>query len=332
VIARARSAVLTGIALFAATQAGLNITLKSSGSSVADPPYASAWAIIENHPPFKSNSSDCQRVLVLGSSRTQAGVQAKQLSDDLTYLSTKPTLALNFGTPAGGPLTCHLYLQRLFEHGLKSDIVLQEIHPGFLTDPPLELRWLHPHRLRAGEERCLSELGVTLAADHLGWQQWAAASYHYRGAVQNAYLHRWLLSPYGLFPGHDADGHGWSPGPDKHADPHMERLAAGQYADVFRDYSQHFGGPATRALRANVELCQRQGVKLVFWFAPESSRFRQHYGTGEALPEEFAATLGVRVIASRRWLTDDEFSDGHHPNAAGAARLTKLLAAELAHE
>lgn len=325
--AAARTAVVSGVAFFLILQASFNLAVKSDAVPVADPPYAAAQVTLRRHPEFFAANCESKRFLALGSSRTQAAFKAKEFG-------SSSTVAVNFGSPAGGPLTCHLYLRRLLAEGAKPDVMLLELHPGFLTDPPLEANWLHDYRLRPGEEAVLARFGYRCDAAHLGWRQWTAASYCYRSAVQNAYFSRWLLSPYGLFPGPDADGHGWSPGPDPEPweKPRMFQRAAAQYAAVFDGYAERFGGPAAAAFRATVELCREKEIEPVVIVSPESGEFRKLYGPGERLADEFAAGLKCRVIDARRWLADELFSDGHHPTPAGAAEFTKRLAAEVARD
>jgi hypothetical protein len=85
-----------------------------------------------------------------------------------------------------------------------------------------------------------------------------------------------------------------------------------------------------RAIRAVLELCRHRGITVVLFLSPEGTAFRSWYPpTMLARIEEYCRDLsrefGAPLIDARDWLADDDFTDSHHVNAAGAARFTRRL-------
>ncbi|OWK42970.1 hypothetical protein [Fimbriiglobus ruber] len=333
---RARMALVAGMVLFFAGQAAFSVAVRRDWIPVADPVYGGKFGLLREHPEFFAPSGPSAdrpvRVLALGSSRTQLGFDAGRFAGAVG----PRTVAFNFGTPAGGPVTAALYWRRLLADGATPDCVFVEIHPGLVSQltPPFEARWLWGERLRADEVAVVRNLGWPIASPpHLGWRGWTTAVYAYRSSFLNRYAPVLLLSPFGFAVEVTGDEFGYLRGldlPPATRAKALERTRT-QYAPVFPDY--HVGGPGPAALRDVLALCRERGIRAALLVTPESTELRSWYGA--AANDEFAAfarsladEADVPLFDARGWVPDDGFADGHHMTTPGAAAFTDRLARE----
>ncbi len=333
--ARGRTAVLAGVVLFLAAQAGLNVAIRNDWLPVRDPVYAEKTDLLRRHNGFYATPTDAAqplRFLALGSSRTQLGFDAARFADHFGGRVE----AFNFGCPGAGPLTEALYLRRLLAAGVRPDFVLIEVHPCCLDalDPPFETRWLHKFRLRPGEPELLRSLGWDVPTpEHFGPRGYLTAASAFRFAFLNCYAPVLLPCPYGLTVGARSDAHGYLPGLDmKPAEkPRALERTYKQYAQALDGY--HVGEPGCAAVRDMLGLCAERGIRAAVVLMPESSAFRGWYGPAgyaevTAHAQRLTADFGVRLYDAREWVPDGGFVDGHHMIPAGANTFTDRLAKE----
>jgi len=266
--------------------------------------------------------------LMLGSSRTQLGLQAARL--DETAGSDRVT-AFNFGMPGCGPLMQLICLDRLRVLGVRPKLLLVEINPAMLSwrnGEPLEERMLDGARLS------LSELARVLPLCEqprrvLGKWAWAQFAAGLRRAGQ---LRRWLA-----FDAADdveaadylMDDHGWQIVPwtaDAERRRGLTRLATDQYDGALANFKP--GAKPARALRALLNRCQEESVPVALVLMPEGSSFRKLYGPrAEPALQAFLGDLcrehDLLLIDGRRWVGDDLFVDGHHLLPDGAVAFTE---------
>jgi hypothetical protein len=328
------------VTLFVAFQASFNVAVRRDWLPLQDPIYAEKFDCLRGQPLFFDPApvDGTVRLLVVGSSRTQLGLDASRLTADLSATAGRPVRAFNFGTSGAGPLTTDLYFRRLLAAGCRPEAVLVEIHQEFVAagpgDEPFEGRWLHAYRLRAGEAETLRRLGYGVGdPPHLGWRGWLAAAHEFRLPILNAYAVRWLPCPYGLTIGVKTDPFGWVGGLDVTPDDRRRLLAGAyeQYHPVFAGY--RVGGAGAAAVRDMLVLCRANGIRTAVYVTAESSEFRTWYGpAGPGEVEAFARGLGtefgIPVYDAREWVPDDGFADGHHMTPAGAGTFTARLARE----
>lgn len=311
-----------GVAVFLVAQAAFNAAVRGGWLPLSDPIFVEKFDLLARHPAFFAERASQPRVLLLGSSRSHLGFDARRFGE------ATDTLAFNFGTPGGGPLTTALYANRLFAAGVRPDCVLLELHPAlFLGD--LEGHWLNSYRLRDGEPAALERLGHAVGpVAHLGWRGWLAAAYAYRLPALNRYALRWLPCPYGLTLGVDNDPFGFVPGVElpPNERPSALRRTLIQYADpLARD---RLNESATRAVRETIAACRARNVRVIAFVTAEASELRAAYRpAATAAFDAFVAGLDVPVVRLRDAVPDDGFSDGHHMLRAGAAVFTDALAA-----
>jgi len=316
--------------VFLAAQSALSLAVRNDWLPIRDPVYAEKVATYRAW----SNDHAAVRVVALGSSRTHLGFDAGRYAAALG-----PDVdAFNFGCPAAGPMTSALYFRRMLADGPTPDVLIVELHPGFLTpmDPPFEARWLQPYRLTQEEVERLRSFGWAVDnPPHHGWTGWMSAGHAFRFAVLNRYAPVMLPTPFGMTVGTSADRFGYAPGIEL---PPAERPRAlerswEQYRTVFDGY--RIGGPGPAALRDILRHAASRGIRAALLIPPESSTFRAWYGaTGNAAIAAFARDLSeefaVPVYDARDWVPDGEFADGHHLTPAGGVLFTDRLARESA--
>jgi hypothetical protein len=327
---RARSAVVAGAVLFLLAQAGFNHAVRTEAIPVRDPVFAEKFDLFRQRAAFFAPPTPDRptRVLAVGSSRTHLAFDAGRFA-----AAGQNVEAFNFGCPAAGPMTSALYLRRLFAAGATADLVLVELHPGFLTPhtPAFEGQWLHAYRLREDEPALLRGFGHDQPTPpHHGWRGYLTAFGAYRFAVLNRYWPEMLPCPFGLTVGVRSDPLGFVPGIDlSPADrPKALERTRVQYSPVLAGYD--VGGPGVAAVRDMLAQCKGRDIRTAVVVSPESSEFRSWYGdAGRATFARFAAELaaefGAGVIDARDWVPDAAIADGHHLTPAGAGVFTDRL-------
>jgi hypothetical protein len=318
-------AILVGVAAYLAGQVLFNVAVQARWLPLTDPVFVEKFELLERHPVFFAEKSPTTptRILVLGSSRSHLGVDARRFAGRLS----EEAVAFNFATSGGGPLTNALYLRRLLEAGVRPDAVLWELHPALFCGRN-EADWLGSFRLRPGEPDVLKRFGHdTGPVPQQGWRGWLTATHLYRFPALNRYAERWLPCPHGLTVGANNDPFGYVDGID--LPPHERPVAFGralkQYADALA--AEGLIPSAPLAVRDAIEVCQRHGVRFVAFVSPESAALRAAYRPAATRAfDVYLDSLDVPVLRSRAVLPDDLFADGHHLLPAGAAALTDHLA------
>jgi hypothetical protein len=323
---RGRTAVVAAVIVFVAIQFGVSSAVQSDAVPLRDPIYADKFDTLKRHPEFFADACDRQRLIAVGSSRTQLCLDAGRLTTDRRT-------AFNFAAAGCGPVTDALYLRRVLAAGLKCDTALVELHPAMLADhnPPFEARWLHAYRLRADEPAVLRGYGWAVETPvqfRAGGELQAAHTYRF--ALLNAAHPKLLPCPFGLGFAGRTDSRGHIPGVVVKAEdrPRFLADAHANYAAAFMNYRP--GGPAVASVRDMLTQLQTRHIQPLLLLAPESTEFRSWYGEAgdtavSVMAQGLAGEFGVPLIDARGWLTDDQLADGHHAVPAGAAAFTDKL-------
>jgi hypothetical protein len=110
------------------------------------------------------------------------------------------------------------------------------------------------------------------------------------------------------------------------------RHARAAYQPALRDFKM--AELSTRAMEEILQLCRKEGIGVVLFFAPESKEFQSWYPTsvwreiqGYALG--LSRTFGVPLVDARDWLKDADFVDAHHVRLTGAKEFTRRLGREV---
>src|SRR5262245_25773038 len=332
---RARSAVLLALLTFAAGQLGLSLGIAVAWPHLRDPMYSDKEARLRDRLAAAAPGARPLTVAMLGSSRTSYAFHGRTVEQQLSAGLGRPVVAVNLGVPATGPVAHRVYLQRLLDSGSKVDLVLIEVMPPLLSGsvPVLpERHWLFADRLWHSELELLERFGYP--AGELNGRWWHSTLVPAHGLrFQLVGRGAPFLLPYQLR--HDAsrgsDANGWSTPIVDSVTP--EQYAAGvararlEYATFLNDF---FVGEAARAaVRENLELCRRRGVRSALVLMPEGTDFASWYSPEARRDlDEFLASTGAPVIDARDWSPDDDFTDSHHLLRRGALRFSERLARE----
>lgn len=319
---RAAVAVLVAVGLFAAVQLGFG-TAADTDARLRDPAFADKFAKLER--------LKCDRpAVMLGSSRTLLGFHAER------FEQATGSAAFNFGTPATGPITHLVYLNRLLDRGITPKVLLLEVLPPMLADGdggPIEQTFLSGERLTGDEVATVEGFGFRPDAVRPKWRESVYAPwYSLRCQVVGRLAPSWLPWNHRYDWGRKTDPHGWAT-PPRTSVTEEERgeqvaKARAEYADTLAGLNPQ--GRPLDAVKRIVTICRERGIPVVLVLMPEATTFRAMYPAG--LDERIDGTLkslGVRLIDARGWLADDAFYDGHHPFTGGAERFTDELAKRL---
>jgi hypothetical protein len=275
--------------------------------------------------------------LVLGSSRTAFGLDARSLSASGT---AHDPLVFNFGQMGGGPLLEGVTLRRLLDDGIRPDLLFLEVLPAHLLvshGALLEEKMLDGTRLRAGE---------MLGLRRRYREPWRLASGWLLGRLLPCYRHQadlrvclGLVRPEtdGLDPWDPelVDGYGWR----ARSDPMSEDYRRGATEMAVRQYEEvcsatEVGEEAVRAVEDLLALCRRERIPVILVVMPEGSRFRALYTPAaraacDGVLARLQAAWGVRVVDARAWVDDVGFWDMHHMLPQGARQFGERFAREV---
>ena len=302
------------------------------------PPFETVWHIKSEQVRAKvAAAPDRPLVMMLGSSRTDAAFQARRL-DGLPGPNGQPLLAYNLGVPAAGPMHEWLYLRELLDAGIRPRLLLVEFLPPLFNAPGQRV---------VSEEEWTSGAGLSLPQLVRLWPYLAhprRKGYRWLEArlapayARRADLHRWLArlllsaAPLDLVPLQDE----WGSRVPLSFSPEQCRQRLGLTCNQFAPTLNCFrpGRGPCRALGDLLDCCRREGIPVALIVMPESSTFQSWYSHDgrdalRRLLVEVRQTYAVDVIDARRWLDDEDFSDGHHPLPVGADRFTTRLLPEI---
>jgi hypothetical protein len=292
------------------------------------------WRELKQH---VARQPDRPLLIILGSSRAEAGIQPKLLQD-LLGPKGKPYLAYNFAVAATGALRELLSLHEMLDAGIRPSLVLAEYvrpllnesHKGYIG----EEFWINPGRLSYSQV-CFLEPYLA-RADHF-WRDWQLARvapwYAYRSA-----LHKWGKEALSVEPP-DPELFPWDEWGYRSLQTASFELRRVGRAYAYKQYHaslRHFElgqGPA-KAMRDLLDRCRREDIPVVLVVMPECPDFRGWYSLkGRVQLQRFLQELrdefSVPVIDGTDWAPPAEFHDGHHLLENGAREFTLRLREEL---
>jgi hypothetical protein len=268
-------------------------------------------------------------VLVLGSSRTGCGLDARRLSETDHYHGA---LVFNFGISGSGPLFQLVNLRRLLDAGIRPDLLYVEVMPALLAD-----------RDGSREERLLDGARLRLA-EVLS----VCPSYRHPRRL----LGGWLLGRLLPCHRHQAEIRGWlgldkASGDAGFVDEYGWRCWASPIEEGFRRQvsdlahrqyqpycvSETFAPGPVRALEELLALCRREGIPVKLLLMPEGKPFRDLYSPASrkafaTLMGQIQSKWGVAVVDARGWVNDTGFWDTHHLLDEGARCFTDRFGRE----
>ena len=279
-------------------------------------------------------------VVFVGTSRAGNGFDAGRAQTVLSTALGRPVGAFNFGTPASGPVTHFLHVQRLLADGHRPALLMLEIHAPVLAelpDGPLEGRFADGTVFSWDELDLLDAYGCStgkLRAERkeVPVKPWFALRFQIVGRLAPTSL------PYYL-------RHDWSRGPDPNGWNAMQfndlspeerevglKRAEREYRHILR--GMKLGDGAVRALRDTLALAANTAFPSCSLRMPEGTTFRALYSaSGGGARRSVRERLGRRVRLPRRglplWMPDEAFADGHHLLRNPAGAFSERLASEV---
>ena len=265
---------------------------------------------------------DRPTLVVVGSSRVVLGFMPEELPTLMTA-DGREVVSFNLAHIGSGPTMNRIVLERLYRDGVRPRGVVIELMPTFLTRESNSYLSIF-----------LDSYEVTLAgrstdpAD-LAWKFGRRRVTGFPTLVRTAcgveepHLECRTPGPLGGCIGLET----------RISDADRARKTAQQVVyNQVREFRVTPGREA--AIRESVDLCRANGAEVRFLLTPEGPGFRAAYAAGaresfESFVQRFAAELQVEVIDARDWLTDDDFSDSHHPLAGGASKFTARFSREI---
>jgi hypothetical protein len=333
---QARVAVLSGLMMAAVLQIGAAVVFNLWFPEMIDPNFGNRLASVWEG--RAANPAHTHTVIMVGSSRTYYGLQTGRLSAALTGELGRPVSVVNAAYFGGGPLTDLLSWQRLRREGVRPDLLLIEVMPGYFNDgfPPYEMReerlptnrigWLDLpllERYRAGTRPTLGR-DVVLTDANIFYNR-------RRGIIHG-------IAPF-LQPGTGAiddslTGPGFLP-PDPA--PELRQMTlnhAHREWDYLKTFSFTGRDRATGALRELLASCRESGVPTGLVLMPEGPAFRSWYAPPDSWPkfqdrmEQIGREEGAQLIVAREWIDEDDFLDSHHLLPRGAEKFSERLGRE----
>jgi hypothetical protein len=327
---RARTTLATFGLLFALVTVALSAAPETVCPEWRDPEYGYRLRQARN---WQRERPNRPLVLVFGSSRAQWGVSPAAMN--FPDADGVP-LVYNFGYRAGGPLVSWLQPLRAEHAGLRPRAVLVMVSlleagneksaedvfgPWSARLSITDARWLapwatDPAAFRRGLFARLNPVGPrreAILAD-LCPTVLPPTPYYAHNAIRAMDAHGFVAVQREL---HTPEKLDW-----------MRALGRAQYDGHTFDPT---GSTSDRALRALIARCRAAGVPVAVVWAPESPELRALYPpAARAAIEAYTARLegecGARVFPAPSHLLEDDFLDGYHLSATGAAKYSRWLA------
>jgi hypothetical protein len=326
----ARAIIIWCVVAFIAMQVAVAASADLLAPEVYDPEYAARLTRLQAR---HAEHPDRPLLLMLGSSRTGQLFRPEQLPP-FSDADGRTVLPFNFSRNGGGPVYSRLAYARLCQRGLKPDWVVIELMPALLT---ARYERFFCTSITAGELRDLARYISGRRAVGCYAKLHVLPGYKNRTGLLRSIAPSWAMPTGAEDPEATIDALG---GEGKRIRPSMPdadrraedaRVSAG-YAEILANYTIDPG--ADRAFRDLLRACRDNGTRAVVIRTPESTTFRAGYqpeaiATLDAYAADLTRAFGVPVVDARRWLTDEQFEDGHHPLLAGQQVFTDRLHREV---
>ena len=334
--ARARVTLLCSLMAFIGIQVGLPMIAGSDSSAVRDPEYEIKLAKLRER---LKEYPQRPLILVLGSSRPAAGIRP-DLWQEMAANDRTP-MVFNFAMAGVGPRQQLIYLRRMLSEGIHPAAVMIEILPALLnqTDDSCEAYAIKTHGMQAEELASLEGHSVaTLSANSVPSSEPSSYWASLRLRVLRRFAPAWIETDVNskASPKHYTPW-GWQPfarGVKVATAEEYRRgfeRARSEYEAILADWKVTDVGD--RALVRILEICRQEKICAALYLMPEGADFREMYRPEvRAALNDYLATItqnyGVPVLDATEWSADQDFWDGHHLLADGAARFTQRMCQE----
>jgi hypothetical protein len=327
--ARARGRGVVGwlLAGLVVSQFALSVVQECWRPELRDPEFGNKLELLHRQ---SAAEPDRPLLLALGSSRTLNGLHPDLLPPDGPRV-------FNFGMIWHGPVRQALALDRVLRDGVRPRWVTIELAPLLMQDGGREFDRVPAAQFSWGDVRFVRDNAFrppTVAAEWL--EARLLPSYASRFSLICHLLPTWVswTQRHDFFRTNTLPD-GWVEVPSAPSTEsaettraHMTTLVGGQ----LRAFAM--AEDSVRALRGMLERCRAEGIGVSVVLMPEASWFRELLpAAGErqvqGLIDEVKREFGVAVIDARGWCPDDDFRDGHHLIASGAAHFTERFGRDI---
>jgi hypothetical protein len=328
---RGRSALLWGLACFAAVQLGLIALLEHFRPQIREPEYGYRLRGL-----LRRRAAEPARpvVTLLGSSRLGSGFRPDILA---AYCpGERPPLIHNCAQSGSGPVGTLTVLNRLLAQGVRPRAAVVEV-----LDPMLhqEGRWCQnpvywSRRMTWGDLSVLTRYAPGKAGEfYRTWcEQMLVPCYSQRFALLAHALPSWLPQDSPAYKERSAlkqllDESGFLPMPPSVTPEDYRNRVQRARLDYFLPFPEHFtvSAESDRALRELLETCRRERIEVIaLVLMPEGTDLRSWYPRPawdglRGYLRGLCSQYGTRLVDASCWLGDGSFIDGHHPTLPGAA-------------
>jgi hypothetical protein len=330
--------VLCGLALFALGQAALAVQVLGGGLWVRDPNFAAKRARLQGRLARPAGAEKPALVVQVGSSRTVFGLRGQEAEPWLARRLGRPVVLFNMGFYGSGSINNLLTVNRLFEQGIRPDLLLLEVLPVNLGEHlrtyQLDEVRLPAHPLTPAEVRLLSRYAPDDRDVEAEWLSGLLVPGHtHRLSLLSSFVPGLLKAGIRQDEFASMDDSGWVPAHRVGAAASARALAQ---AKVATDWPAHvrIWPAALEAIRATLALARREGVPAALVLMPEGPLYRSWYEPVvweriEAALDELARDCGVPLLSCREVVAEEGFLDSHHLLPEGAAAFTRHLACRI---
>jgi hypothetical protein len=336
---RACTALLCSVVSFVGLQAGLTWAMEKWVPHLRAPYYAFKADRLKERirrarADEKAGAPPAKVVVMLGSSRAADGLRGGLVEEELSKRLGQPVVLFNFGIAGNTPMNQLLDLERLFDRGVRPDLVLVEVLPSTLADSAVALLDLLPaERMGLWDRRVLRDHYMPVGQlRRYSWKCWALPWYTHRiemlSVLAPRLVPRWVRQD----GARGCDRSGWYlayPNISAPARENARKTTLASYGPVLRVF--RLGSPFAPALARTLKRCRDAQVPAALVLMPEGSEFRDLYSPLawqqlEGFLEGLSREYKVPVVNAREWVPDRHFLDTHHLLPEGAAMFTRKLA------
>lgn len=336
VAVRAARALGWGTVFFVCAQIALNLNIDRRQPELRDPEYGHKLTRLRRQ---IAENPGRPLVVGIGSSRMAMGLRPEALASCGATGGPEP-LVFNAALVGSAPLMELVCLHRLLADGIRPDWVLVECWPPFWDSESAnaEEKRLLVNRLTWSELLLVSQHLPQPGQAVRDWgQQRLAPWFSGRFSLLSHYAPGWLPweSRASEWTWQNLTASGWLPSRPAHVEDEERARRTESHRQMFGPVlgDFHFARSADHALRALLEVCRHENIRVALLYMPETADLQSWYppplrarldGYLDRLSQEYDAPL----IDARCWVKDADFCDGVHLMPPGAAAFSERLGRE----
>lgn len=326
--------------LFIGFQLFLNYLFAVKFPEFTDPPYSKRIDLLIKRTPILVDIPE--NMVVLGSSRSELGLNAPLMENKIIEQLKHPFVAINFSTMACAQETQLLYWERILRDYKAPSMVIIEVLPAYLNrkigEPGCEFNeivWPTEkffYKDLELIEKYASNIRPNIKSEWL--QLSMMAFYKNRSSILNSIAPSLVPKKFVTDLNH-IDKHGQLiTGIENLSEEQKIKALEITRAQYFNNVqTMDLDSSRTQALRTLLESCRKNKVAAAMLIMPEGPEFRSWYGPGVitqienhlfALSKEF----GVKFFNTHNWMKEFDFKDSHHMFEKSSLQFTRRFTNE----